>query len=215
MAAQPPQTKILNAAARAMLRPLGVTQKGRSRLWLDDQQWYVTVIEFQPFRGAQGSCLNVGVHWLWYPQDHWSFDMGYRISDFYEYHNDEQFTEAASNLVQRSIVDLRKYRDGLRTLESAHEFVWSFAFDRADDPWTLLHKGLISGLVGRFDETRSCFDAALDGPQEFDYEQDRSTFIRDLALHCDTIGRFRNRVCELIHLAREELSLPQVDVNWH
>ncbi len=44
----PEHTRLLTAAARSILRPLGCVQKGRSRTWLDDQDWWVGVVEFQP-----------------------------------------------------------------------------------------------------------------------------------------------------------------------
>lgn len=31
-------SRLINAAAKAVLRPLGCVQKGRSRIWLDGQQ---------------------------------------------------------------------------------------------------------------------------------------------------------------------------------
>jgi hypothetical protein len=36
VSAQHAHTKLLNAAAREVLAPLGAVQKGRSRTWLDD-----------------------------------------------------------------------------------------------------------------------------------------------------------------------------------
>src|SRR5436309_1568598 len=77
--AQPPHTKLLTAAARSVLRPLGLQQRGRSRLWLDDHGWWVVVVEFQPSGWSIGSYLNVGAMWLWFEKDYISFDYGSRI----------------------------------------------------------------------------------------------------------------------------------------
>jgi hypothetical protein len=42
-----------------VLTPLGLTQRGRSRLWLDDHGWWLIVVEFQPSAWSRGSHLNV------------------------------------------------------------------------------------------------------------------------------------------------------------
>jgi len=53
-------SKIIADAAKRNLAPIGLTRKGRSRVWLDDRGWYVTVVEFQPSGFSKGSYLNVG-----------------------------------------------------------------------------------------------------------------------------------------------------------
>src|SRR5690349_3307368 len=75
-----PANAILTRAAREVLRPMGLVQKGRSRVWLDDHGWWVIVVEFQPSGFGVASYLNVGICWLWdFSKDHWHFDVGNRI----------------------------------------------------------------------------------------------------------------------------------------
>src|SRR5213592_4672206 len=81
MSRQHPHTKLINAAARETLRPLGLLQEGRSRTWLDDQAWWLGIVEFQPSNWTRGSYLNVGVNWLWNVKDWLSFDFGYRVDE--------------------------------------------------------------------------------------------------------------------------------------
>jgi hypothetical protein len=75
---QHPHTKLINAAARETFQPLGLVQKGRSRMWRDDRAWWLGIVEFQPSSWTRGSYLNVGVNWLWNVKDWHSFDFGYR-----------------------------------------------------------------------------------------------------------------------------------------
>jgi hypothetical protein len=93
--------KVLGAAARDALGPLGLTQKGRSRTWLDDHGWYVVVVEFQPSAWSKGSYLNVAAMWLWKPKDDLSFDYGgrggSRVSEF-ERADRGEWREIAANL---------------------------------------------------------------------------------------------------------------------
>ena len=60
VAAQPIHTKIITQAAREILRPKGLVQIGRSRLWTDDHGWWLINVEFQPSGVSKGSYLNVG-----------------------------------------------------------------------------------------------------------------------------------------------------------
>lgn len=70
--------RLIAAAARGHLRPLGLRQRGRSRLWFDDHGWWLVVVEFQPGSGP-GTYLNVGAMWLWAERDYWAFDEGGRV----------------------------------------------------------------------------------------------------------------------------------------
>ncbi|HEX4035315.1 MAG TPA: hypothetical protein VHX66_12810, partial [Solirubrobacteraceae bacterium] len=70
MAREPPHSKLLTTAAREVLRPMGLRQKRRSRVWLDDRAWWVGVVEFQASSFSPGTYLNVGAMWLWRRADH-------------------------------------------------------------------------------------------------------------------------------------------------
>ncbi len=75
-AAAPDHNAVLRTAARAALLPLGLIQRGRSRVWLDDRGWFLIVVEFQPSSWSKGSYLNVAAMWLWRDKDYLSFDYG-------------------------------------------------------------------------------------------------------------------------------------------
>lgn len=57
--------KLLKQAARAVLKPAGLFQRGSSRTWADDNGWFFTVVEFQGSWCDRGSFLNVGLWYLW------------------------------------------------------------------------------------------------------------------------------------------------------
>ena len=128
----PLQSKIMNNVAREILKPMGVLRKGRSRIWLDDHGWWVTVVEFQPGRGS-GSYLNIGVNLQWYPKEYFSFDMGYREETFHEYRSDEQFTPQAYKLVNKAKDRIQNYRNALSTVESTTKFVLNYKFSTPND----------------------------------------------------------------------------------
>ena len=66
--------EIIRDLCREQLLSLEMFQKGRSRVFLDDNGYYLTVVEFQPSAWGKGSYLNVGLHFLWNTWEHISFD---------------------------------------------------------------------------------------------------------------------------------------------
>ena len=116
--ASSPHTKLIDAAARRHLSPVGCVQQGRSRIWLLDRGWFTTVVEFQPSSYAKGSFLNVGVHFLWTWHNHLSFDLGYRVEEFHEFENEVQFPAAADQLASRAAQEVLIY-DSLLTSPGA------------------------------------------------------------------------------------------------
>src|SRR5215469_1402855 len=95
-------TQLLTLAAKRVLRPFGLIQKGRSHTWLADQGWWLAVIEFQPSGWSRGSYLNVGCMWLWNVKGHLSFDMGYRVNEFHPFESEQQFGPVAQRLVEQA-----------------------------------------------------------------------------------------------------------------
>jgi hypothetical protein len=145
-----PHSKLIIAAARDVLRPLGVCQKGRSRTWLDDRGWWLGVVEFQPSSYSRGTYLNVGVNWLWNVKDYLSFDYGHRVNfdfagtrggQYIEYESDEQFEPLARKLAMLAADQLRHYRDLFETIRSTAD-----ELRQGERAW--LDAGIALGLAG-------------------------------------------------------------------
>ena len=87
--------KIIKELCKELLLPLGVFQKRTSRIYIDDNGWYFTVIEFQPSGWDKGTFLNIALHFLWSTQDYISFDFytgdSPRVKRFVAYENAAQF----------------------------------------------------------------------------------------------------------------------------
>lgn len=156
--------KIINAAAKAALKPAGAIRKGQSRLWLDDNGWYITLIEFQP-SSSPGSLLNIGVQFMWYPQAVYAFDAGYRQQDIYiQYRNDEQFTPQAQAMAEAARDRMLAIRQQMQDITSASAYIHGLL---AEDPvtvWTYLHQGMLHLLQGHTDEALSRFRQLLAEP---------------------------------------------------
>ena len=107
-------TQIIKQLCKDTLLPLGVFQKGTSRIYIDDNGYFFTVLEFQPSAYAKGTYLNTALHFLWNERDHISFDFPFgadiRVKNFVEYQNDEQFTHEVTKYVQEAAKQVMFYR---------------------------------------------------------------------------------------------------------
>lgn len=54
--------QIIKQLCKDTLLPLGVFQKGTSRIYIDDNGYFFTVLEFQSSAHAQGTYLNIALH---------------------------------------------------------------------------------------------------------------------------------------------------------
>ena len=110
-----PHDQIIKQLCKDILLPLGVFQKGTSRIYIDDNGYFFTVIEFQPSSYAKGTHLNVALHFLWNERDYLSFDFPFgadiRVKNFVEYQNDEQFTREVAKHVQEAAEQVLFYRE--------------------------------------------------------------------------------------------------------
>lgn len=150
MGVQHPHTKLLTAAAREVLRSLGLVQQGRSRTWLDDRGWWVGVVGFQPSSFSRGSYLNVGVNWLWTPEEDLANDLGGRVAvpgaaEYIEYVSDEQFAPLARELALVAAERVRHYRDVLPTVAAAASVLMRAGPDALLDA---VNAGIAFGLTG-------------------------------------------------------------------
>jgi tetratricopeptide (TPR) repeat protein len=191
-------SKILNTVARKVLNPVGVKQKGRSQIWLDDQGWWVTVIEFQSSSWSKGSYLNVGVNWQWYPNDYFSFDLGYREETYIEYKSDEQFEPEAHKLAQTALKKVEEYREALGNLESAKHYLLRSIKGQRLTFWGEFHCGMMCAIAGDAEKALSYLE------QVINYEEDREWAIRLQKFALDISTQIREgseivlKVCDTI-----------------
>jgi hypothetical protein len=208
MSANTPHARLLNDAALEVLEPLGLTQVGRSRTWLDDHGWWLALVEFQPDREARGSYLNVGVMWLWRPAEEFSFDVGYRVGDFKTFRNKAQFEREALDMANRAAARIEKYRAMFSSLDLAAEYL--VQHHDGGDPWARYHTGVACALTGRPEQACRCFDDFLELARRAGWPQSLLRRAVDLRTLAATAERFRLAIEGLVGTTRESLGLPRV-----
>ncbi|MFC4148006.1 hypothetical protein ACFO0M_17260 [Micromonospora mangrovi] len=220
-------TRLVAAAARHHLQPLGLHRRGASRVWLDDRGWWLVIVEFQPSR-SHGTYLNVGPMWLWHERDHWSFDDGSRVywrhdatfvaqppigeagwTSFLDFVNAEQFTrdmDTLAGVAAQRVEQLRsQFRDPAAT---AHELI-SCATGRSESPWwQAYHVGSAAALAGDPDAARHAFRRITVGNLDPNWAHDLAQHASHLADLADDPHALQQRVIEAIHATRQLLELP-------
>ena len=118
----PVHSKIITQVGRKVLRPFGFFQKGRSRIWISDQSWWIGIVDFQPSDGRRGTYLGYHIEWLWGRHDYITFDFGHRGNEYYQFENEEQFETIAATLALKAAMKVDEYRKSFRSVESASDY---------------------------------------------------------------------------------------------
>jgi hypothetical protein len=202
----PVHSKLLTAAARSVLRPMGLVQKGRSRTWLDDRQWWLCVVEFQPSAWSRGSYLNVGCMWLWLAKDYISFDEGYRVESFVDFRGEEQFERAAAQFADRAAQEVNRYRKLFPNIAKVCEY---FLGQELANGWPCYHAAIACALANKLDVARAFF-------KRFAEPKDNNEFVAnaqdDSKLLASLVGthQFRELIADRVRQTREIQKLPAV-----
>ncbi len=157
-------SKIINKVAKEYFKPHSIKQKGRSRIWLDTQDWFSIIIEFQPFSGRLGTALNVAVNFHWLEQDYFSFDVGGRIyteqEQFIEYKDEDDFEVQVKNFCEIALIKISEYRNIFNSFENAKDFILTYNFT-SNSIYGNYHKYIICRLTKNSDLARKYFQNLL------------------------------------------------------
>ncbi|MGW7424159.1 hypothetical protein ACWGJB_29710 [Streptomyces sp. NPDC054813] len=159
MADRSPVLRIITSAARESLKPLGLAQRGRSRLWIDDHEWWLGVAEFTPSRMA-GSGLYVGAMWLWHDVDHLAFHVDAVRVGSELFRTEDQFTRVALELSRQAAASVTALRERFRALPDVALYLGSRPVRRGF-LWDSFDSGIAAALVGDPDTARDHFERVL------------------------------------------------------
>lgn len=208
----PEHSKIINKVASQILKPFGLDRKGQSRTWHDDQNWFTTMIEFQPFSNRQGTCVNIGVNFHWYPQDYWSFDIGYRESQFVDFKNVDQFTFEVEKLAKIGLEKTLYYRQLLIDITTAKQTIINHEFT-SEDLWGSYHKGTICGLTNDIKGLNKYYDRLLAKDDNAPWAKNLKLHVMELKGISVDIDKFRSKITDTIKDTRRLKKLKDLELN--
>jgi hypothetical protein len=205
---------MITNAAKRNLAPMGLIRKGRSRTWLDDRGWYVTVVEFQPSGFSKGSYLNVGAHFLWSWSGHLSFDLGYRINGYIPFDAEEQFASAIEGLAGSAAAEVTRLRSLLVNPGAVPNAIPN---DKQPTGWPSYHRAISMALSGRTSESAVLFADLAKPALEYcatdsqkSNEIDRAEKCKSLSVDLGNPKVFRAAIFKLITAQRLALKLDAI-----
>ena len=203
-----PHSRLLSAAAKAHLAPIGLLRKGRSRTWIADHGWYLIVVEFQPSGFSKGSYLNVGAHFLWQWSGSLSFDLGYRVDQFVRYNSDAQFQIESERLAIHAVTEIQRLRDQLPGPGAVPSAL-------PPDPegmagWPTYHRAVSLGLTGETDDASRLFQGLLEPSENYEWIVARAKKCQGLLKLLFDRPAFQDAIMQLIKGQRQALRLPSI-----
>lgn len=212
-------SKILREEAKRTLTPLGLEQKGRSRIWLHDGGWWVGVIDFQSSAWSRGSYLNVGVVWPWAPfaNGFEAVDWGGRVDvPFIEFESEPQFRPLAADLAAVAAEEIESFKTACSTPASAAHYlaVWHESESRRLEIYRKLRadldEGILWGLSGEEGKAHALFAAYLtksEPHRDSTTIADLRSLVEELDALVDKRAAFVERIREEIQVGRPILKL--------
>lgn len=159
--------------------PEDVFQKGNSRIYLDDNGYYFTVIEFQPYSLKKGTFLNIGLSFFFNKNNYLTFSYSYKgktriRKKFIEYKNDEQFEKDIKKYVKLANKYLLKYRE-FKDINYAQKYIVNRL---NDNNWNPYIKSMFYFLIDCEEKGRKYYQKFLDNAyfeniiDEYNYPKD-------------------------------------------
>lgn len=198
--------RIIAAAAKAALAPLGCVRRGQSRIWQDDHRYWALIVEFQPSGWSKGSYLNIHVAWLWKISHGYPFS--YRAGAFVPFENVAQFLTPITELTQIAAVEIHKIRERFKSFADILDYISTQA-ERKPDFWPTFDAAIAFGLSGDIAISRRYFNQAvtLSTSQSIWQSQARDSCLRFSEL-LNSPRDYREAVCANIAQRRRLMRLP-------
>jgi hypothetical protein len=212
--AEDDHSRLIRAAARTALSPLGFQQKGRSRLWFADRGYWALLIEFQPSGFSKGSYLNIAAMWLWQPANGWVFNYCKRAGRFIRFSVVEHFNSEIEKLAALAAAEAAQLDERFRALDAIAGYLKEQANDAQlrKNPWTLYHAMIGAGLTGDENFGFKCFsDLAAQEPHT-DWMSEMQTEAATLAKLLSSRAEFRAVISRKVSKTREALKLPPLNI---
>jgi hypothetical protein len=150
---------LIKQTAQDVLLPLGLSQLGRTRAFIDDRGWFAVIVGFQFSGFGPGSYLNVGTQWLWNIGGesgglHLHYGARVRGVRFAEARS-ATFPDDIREMAKRAATEVQRYRKRFRTPALCARTLLREAERRYD--W-LLDAAAAWGLAGEWQRAAAAVD---------------------------------------------------------
>lgn len=169
--------KIINAVAKQYLVSEGLFRIGSSRSWIDDNGYFLTIVEFQSSSYSRGTYLNVGIDFMWEKSvglnETLSFDCGGRVltgkgTQFVEYREclkncDEIFTAEVEKFAVAAVEKVKEYRKFCDLDYAVKQLLIKISQTHKDCMfWEMYDLAMLCFFKGDFNKGEKYFNSFLD-----------------------------------------------------
>ena len=193
--------KLIKKIAKEKFEGLGLKQKGQSRLWYYLGDYYLILIEFQPSSWDNGTYLNIGLDFNWYPKDHFSFEFGYRLSGFKKSKDEKQFERELQQLCDLAIDQFFRFKDIFSDNKSAADKLLKFHKGKMND-WEKFSIGVLFGLGGQNVKAIEYLKIVSSDQYKLDWEIKRAVIARDYIKTIER-GDFLTKLIEVVEQTKK------------
>jgi hypothetical protein len=196
--------RLIAAAAKAALMPLGCRRLGQSRCWILDERYWMILVEFQPSAWSKGSYLNVAPVWLWLRYG--GNDYHPRPHSFIAFESADQFTPLIEHMAAVAAQSVLEMRSRFRTLADINRF---FGERISQEGFPVYRAAVTAGLAGDVVTARQLFNRmeALD-PEGYGPWIKLKAECAALGAQLDDPGRYRLAMLDVIAKRRRQFKLP-------
>lgn len=203
-----PCLDLVNKAAQDILGPLGLKPKGNQGTWLDDQRWWLVVVEFRPEAWSKGIYVNLGWMWLFFPQASVATHGGRQHFMFIPYANEEQFRRPATDMCQAVAAKVKDIRQQFDGLHAARDHL--IAHIDPQNALSLYHAAIVCGLTNAPRDADRLFGMIESGPWKRDWENLLKKRAQECRAKAADAAAFKNCVVTLVNNSRTALKLERV-----
>lgn len=200
-------SKIIAAAAKAELGPLGFKRRGQSRLWLKDHGFWLNVVEFKPSKWSVAIDLSNAAHWIWGGCGFMSLDYYVPSGPFTGYRDEDQFGAAVAEIASAAAAQAQETHAKFASFEAIanHTITEALDSERMQPSWFGYYAGVACGILGDLDQAASFLRDITD-----------ERVIPRAERFLPTIGNptaFREKANEIVAQQRSALKLPPLAQN--
>jgi hypothetical protein len=202
--------KIIAAAAKSALAPLGFHRKGASRVWLADHGFWLDIVEFQPSGFSKGSYCNVAVHWLWGMTPALTFDYGFhRVAPFSKFDDAGTFGQGVGEMALAAVQSVQRHRSLFVSLPATASYLANSELTKADPGgWGAFHAGVACGLIQNNRTAQRLFDRVdASDDRDLDWVNERRLKVERFTALLGDHAAFRNEVQALLDAQRRLFKL--------
>lgn len=204
MPSQNEHGKLIAAAAKKALLPLGCVRKGQSRVWYSDQRFWAIAIEFQPSGWSKGSYLNISTKYFWHAGT--GYSETYRPVDFIPFQNPKQFDPLIDDMAAVAAREVLLMRERFITLDNIQRHLLSRPLR---DGWPVYDAAIASWLLDNVALSKSLFQRIADWPTYgYDWQFNLKKLSADLAARLENPSAMLASILDTIQQKRKLINLP-------